>query len=324
MNNFWKKPVDASVTKYDYLSLMHYGPVSFPIYQGAVTIKTKDPKWQNIIGTAKGLSVLDAVGLKSMYKCPATGDTGGTGGQKVVDKGANGCSSSKQCNKCEGDCDKDSDCKSGLKCFQRTSSKEVVPGCASKGYVKSSSDHDYCYDPADAIKGQLKTSKSVYETGERVQVSFSTLKDYSEPWIGLYVQGGSGADYFRRLYTCGKTKCSSSQKIGSVYFDNLPIGAYDVYYYASSTSGASTKSDIRPAKDCAKWKKKGYCTNPNYKSYMASNCAKTCGEVDLEDVLAVSKCESYKKAGYCTKYTSYMQKKLCQNLLKFFCFFRVC
>merc|ERR1719160_2441701 len=65
----------------------------------------------------------------------------------VVDKGGDGCTSSKKCGACEGDCDKDSHCQSGLKCFQRKASSTIVPGCASTGYVKGRTDHDYCYDP---------------------------------------------------------------------------------------------------------------------------------------------------------------------------------
>ena len=64
------------------------------------------------------------------------------GGTPVVDKGDSGCSSSNVCTACEGDCDDDSDCGSGLKCFQRVATSDAVPGC-SAGYV--SSNHDYCY-----------------------------------------------------------------------------------------------------------------------------------------------------------------------------------
>mmetsp|Transcript_29890 Transcript_29890/g.56042 ORF Transcript_29890/g.56042 Transcript_29890/m.56042 type:complete len:620 (-) Transcript_29890:227-2086(-) len=46
--------------------------------------------------------------------------------------------------KCAGDCDEDSDCASGLRCFQR-SGTTPVPGCSGDG----TSDYDYCYDPAD-------------------------------------------------------------------------------------------------------------------------------------------------------------------------------
>jgi hypothetical protein len=47
---------------------------------------------------------------------------------------------------CEGDCDKDSDCDAGLKCFQRSSEEEVPPGCHSGG-AGDIGTHDYCYDP---------------------------------------------------------------------------------------------------------------------------------------------------------------------------------
>ena len=65
----------------------------------------------------------------------------------VVNKGASGCTSSKQCAACQGDCDEDSHCASGLKCVQRTSSSQTVPGCAATGYVATTSDHDHCYNP---------------------------------------------------------------------------------------------------------------------------------------------------------------------------------
>jgi hypothetical protein len=47
-------------------------------------------------------------------------------------------------NNCEGDCDSDSDCKKGLKCFHRHN-LEPVPGC--KGDKSSYSGKDFCYKP---------------------------------------------------------------------------------------------------------------------------------------------------------------------------------
>jgi len=35
--------------------------------------------------------------------------------------------------RCEGNCDVDSDCQSGLKCFKRSSSEDQVPGCLAGG-----------------------------------------------------------------------------------------------------------------------------------------------------------------------------------------------
>ena len=43
---------------------------------------------------------------------------------------------------CEGDCDNDSDCAPGLKCFQRDG-LEAVPGCSGTGISK----YDYCINP---------------------------------------------------------------------------------------------------------------------------------------------------------------------------------
>ena len=44
---------------------------------------------------------------------------------------------------CTGECDADSQCAYGLKCFQR-SHGERIPGCYGKG---GGADWDYCYDP---------------------------------------------------------------------------------------------------------------------------------------------------------------------------------
>ena len=68
------------------------------------------------------------------------------GGFRLKDKGASGCTSRNKCDVCEGDCDNDNDCKSGLKCFQRSSSSKQVPGCA-KGGDGDIGTHDYCYKP---------------------------------------------------------------------------------------------------------------------------------------------------------------------------------
>ena len=43
---------------------------------------------------------------------------------------------------CEGDCDRDSDCRAGLLCFHRTNA-EVTPGCTNDGHSDKST--DYCY-----------------------------------------------------------------------------------------------------------------------------------------------------------------------------------
>ena len=45
---------------------------------------------------------------------------------------------------CTGECDADTQCAKGLKCFQR-SKGEPIPGCTGPG---NGPDWDYCYDPA--------------------------------------------------------------------------------------------------------------------------------------------------------------------------------
>jgi hypothetical protein len=44
--------------------------------------------------------------------------------------------------KCEGDCDEDTDCKPGLKCFHRQNGYTFVPGCSGLGGKNT----DYCFD----------------------------------------------------------------------------------------------------------------------------------------------------------------------------------
>jgi len=50
---------------------------------------------------------------------------------------------------CIGECDNDGQCRSGLKCFQRTG-YTPVPGCGGEG----TKDWDYCYDPSGSTELQ--------------------------------------------------------------------------------------------------------------------------------------------------------------------------
>eukprot|EP01047_Picozoa_sp_COSAG01_P017021 COSAG01_NODE_889_length_12914_cov_3.351775_1_plen_4223_part_10 len=63
-----------------------------------------------------------------------------TGG--LLNYGGTGCTAAKKCTMCEGDCDSDNDCQSGMYCFQRNA-KERVPGCTPGG-PGDVNIYDYC------------------------------------------------------------------------------------------------------------------------------------------------------------------------------------
>jgi len=68
-----------------------------------------------------------------------------TGLKSLVNKGGSGCTSSRKCGMCEGDCDSDNDCGTGLKCHQRSGYAQV-PGCR-KGGSGDVRNYDFCYNP---------------------------------------------------------------------------------------------------------------------------------------------------------------------------------
>merc|ERR1712147_374256 len=69
----------------------------------------------------------------------------------LKDFGANAHSRPGTLKLCQGDCDNDSHCDKGLKCFQR-SGTTAVPGCTGKGVTN----RDYCITPPKATKPAIK------------------------------------------------------------------------------------------------------------------------------------------------------------------------
>lgn len=89
----------------------------------------------------------------------------------MFNKGGSGCTARRKCSICEGDCDRDTDCKHGLKCFQRNgkyranrsvrfglgwlglprafhvTGKTAVHGCSAGG-AGDVSNYDFCYNPS--------------------------------------------------------------------------------------------------------------------------------------------------------------------------------
>ena len=58
----------------------------------------------------------------------------------MEDRGTNGCNATHQCDTCQGDCDDDRDCVSGLKCFQRESNTKIPECTTNSNDVSSNTD----------------------------------------------------------------------------------------------------------------------------------------------------------------------------------------
>ena len=69
---------------------------------------------------------------------------GNEGSPTLVNRGGNGCTPSRPCQACNGDCDRDSDCAGDLKCFQR-SGFTAVPRCSTARVRGNVGGYDYCY-----------------------------------------------------------------------------------------------------------------------------------------------------------------------------------
>ena len=93
---------------------------------------------------------------------------------------------------CIGECDRDVDCKAGLKCFQRPETGTVIPGCSGEG---EADDWDYCYDPSltdtptasptlsppasPTLSPTAAPTANVYSAAAQAQITAS-LEDQSE------------------------------------------------------------------------------------------------------------------------------------------------
>tara|TARA_Y100001970_G_scaffold164036_1_gene200425 strand:+ start:156 stop:2129 length:1974 start_codon:yes stop_codon:yes gene_type:complete len=62
----------------------------------------------------------------------------------AVNKGGEGCTRNNKCNKGEGDCDEDADCKGNLECVQRNSANDTIPGLVIPNNYPAK--HDICWN----------------------------------------------------------------------------------------------------------------------------------------------------------------------------------
>ncbi|XP_066924251.1 hatching enzyme 1.2-like [Clytia hemisphaerica] len=68
--NFNKQPahnIDSKGTGYDYYSIMHYDKGAFAMRYGQITMVTRDPNMQNVIGRGNGFSKTDVIQINRMY-----------------------------------------------------------------------------------------------------------------------------------------------------------------------------------------------------------------------------------------------------------------
>jgi hypothetical protein len=128
--------------------------------------------------------------------------------QLQVVQGTLGGSSETILGKCQGDCDKDSDCQDGLQCFQRRDN-EPVPGCYADEGIDNASKKgvDFCYDPNEALivvpeaasPQALVTASSVESNGTSgattttTASSVNTVPTQSErSWAWAWTGGAGG------------------------------------------------------------------------------------------------------------------------------------
>merc|ERR1712037_377208 len=74
---------------------------------------------------------------------------GGSNNAGDITLGGGNNGKAKNLKACKGECDADSQCTKGLKCFQR-SHGEKIPGCT---WGAGGADWDYCYNPRNQVKG---------------------------------------------------------------------------------------------------------------------------------------------------------------------------
>ncbi|XP_065648147.1 low choriolytic enzyme isoform X2 [Hydra vulgaris] len=72
-DKFDRNRINSLGFPYDYESMMHYDQTAFG--SGRVTIRTKDPSKQNLIGNRQGFSEIDKQQINAMYNCNRGGST---------------------------------------------------------------------------------------------------------------------------------------------------------------------------------------------------------------------------------------------------------
>ena len=71
--------------------------------------------------------------------------------------GTKGCTSSDPCSSCQGNCNKDDDCRGALQCYKNTAHLNSIPGCGTEGMKDW---YGYCYCNSDSSCEVLAPSSS--------------------------------------------------------------------------------------------------------------------------------------------------------------------
>merc|ERR1719271_881759 len=148
----------------------------------------------------KGRTPMEAAVRFTLTPVPATKPSG----DKTLSGGNSGAA--KNLKACTGECDADTQCAKGLKCFQR-SKGEPIPGCKGNGGGK---DWDYCYDPKTEVKKPAPKVKCAAGSASSCKVTTIKTPKYSAGNTILKVTGGR-----RVKKSTDKNSCPTGYKIWS-------------------------------------------------------------------------------------------------------------
>jgi len=130
---------------------------------------------------------------------------------------------------CTGECDADSQCAAGLKCFQRSNS-ETIPGCTGAG---SGKDWDYCYDPKwQPMTGGVMNS---------AQARKWKTSDGSPWWLRSRASREPNGNYYANCYMGLKHgKAWEANDFNNLKFDADKCKYHSASYYCQHIKTVST------------------------------------------------------------------------------------
>merc|ERR1712037_360944 len=180
-------------------------------YDPKTEVKKPDPCAKNNGGCYSKRKCTNVNGKAKCGNCPkGYTNLGATKCKKAgpVDKNLSGGNSggAKNLKACTGECDADSQCAKGLKCFQR-SKGEKIPGCKGAGGGKA---WDYCYDHKTEVKKPAPSMKCAAGSASSCKVTKINTPKYS---AGNYILKVTGGKKVKK--STEKNSCPTGYKIWS-------------------------------------------------------------------------------------------------------------